>query len=310
MSFASSVKEEISRTDIGSIEEASPLLYAVFSSIGVVGLSSAGMQLKVSFENRPAARCICVLLERFFGEKCGIAVKNSNLNGKKIYELTLEGREKVMGLLSTLGFEEGSIFLSHTPDKDLFDDDSKRIGFLKGLFLSCGTVSHPRKNYQAEFVLQSKEFADWVRDIMLSLGLQVKSILRKKDYVLYLKGGDNVSAMLSLLGAYTSLLEFENVRAYKDIRNNTNRAANCELANFTKTYGSAQRYLEMIDLIDETVGLSSLSETLVEAAELRREYPESSLSELSEISGISKSALNHRMRKIKQIATGIKEETR
>ena len=310
MSFSSNVKEEISRQEVSTKEEASALLYAVIASIGVIGLSSSGMQIKLNLENRPAAKHISTLLEEFFGERCGIAVKNSNLNQKKIYELTVDGKDNVLELLSSLGFREGTLFLSHAPQGDIADTQEKQIGFLRGLFLACGTLNHPKKNYQAEFVLQSGDFAEWVLEFINNIGLSAKSILRKSDYVIYLKGGDNISALLSLLGAFTSLLDFENVRAYKDIRNNTNRAANCEVANFTKTYGSAQEYLELIDIIDDSAGLSSLTDTLREAAELRREYPEYSLSELSEVSGISKSALNHRMRKIRQIANGIKEDAK
>jgi len=308
MSFSSDIKIEITRQHINSKQEAAAMLYAVFASIGVMGLSAKGVQLKVSFESKVTARYICRLLDDFFKEKCGIAIASTNLNSKQMYQLSIDGKDEVFGLLEDLGFPKGSIFLSHTPEKSILNNTELIPFFVKGLFLSCGMCMHPKKNYHAEFIFSSGDFASYVCGILNFLSLNAKIVSRKSDYVVYLKGGDNISALLSVTGAFSALLELENIRAYKEIRNNVNRAANCETANFTKTYGSAQKYLKMIDLIEEAVGLSSLSDVLREAAEIRREYPEASLSELADIMGITKSALNHRLRKLKQISDTLQEE--
>ena len=138
--------------------------------------------------------------------------------------------------------------------------------------------------------------------ILLKNEIRAKIIHRKQSFVVYLNEGDSISNLLALIGAYSAVLNFENVRVLKEMRNNVNRAVNCETANINKTVNAAMAQLESIRRIEKEIGLENLSDTLREAAELRLEYPEATLSELCELGGTTKSGMNHRLRKLNAIA--------
>ena len=301
MSFSAQVKEEISRLPAEHKKYAAAELYAAFLSVGVLSLSSSGLALKISFEQHFTARRFYQLLRDFFHVDCEILQLNNNLNTKKTFSLVITGRQTVTQLLADIGFPADHL-LSVTPDTALFLTQRERIHFLRGLFLSCGSLTHPQKNYHAEFVLKSRESAQFTGKILKKAELFFKTVLRKSDYVIYLKSGDSISNLLSLLGAHASLLEYENIRVLKDMRNNINRAVNCETANISKTVSAAQKQMMDIRKIEERCGLDRLSPVLGEAAMLRLSHPDSTLSELAELAGTSKSAMNHRLRKLKQIA--------
>jgi DNA-binding protein WhiA len=193
--------------------------------------------------------------------------------------------------------------LSHTPPGRILSRPQLAAAFLRGLFLGCGTLSDPKKNYHMEFVLSSKDFADRLLNILNNQKIFAKIVFRKSNYVVYLKSGDDIANLLTVIGAHSSVLDLENIRILKEMRNNVNRAVNCETANINKTVNAAVRQLKMIQLIDKKIGIQNLSEPLAQAAMLRLNNPEATLSELAEMtSGFTKSGINHRFRKLKQIA--------
>ena len=145
---------------------------------------------------------------------------------------------------------------------------------------------------------------------MNSYGLNAKSIERKKGYIAYLKEAEKISDFLGIIGAHVSLMKFEDVRIVRDLRNSVNRLVNCETANMNKTITAAQRQVENIRFIDQTIGLEELPERLQEIARLRVEHQEVTLKELGEkvASGpVSKSGVNHRLRKIEEIANQLRK---
>ena len=169
--------------------------------------------------------------------------------------------------------------------------------------MGCGTISNPKKNYHMEFVFSSKDFAICILNILKSQKIFAKIVSRKSNYVVYLKSGDDISNLLTFVGAYSSVLDLENTRVLKEMRNNVNRAVNCETANINKTVNAALRQLKMIQLIDKKIGIQNLSEPLFQLATLRLSHPEATLSELAEMtSGSTKSGINHRFRKLNKIA--------
>ncbi|MBD5559486.1 MAG: DNA-binding protein WhiA [Clostridia bacterium] len=183
-----------------------------------------------------------------------------------------------------------------------------RIASLRGAFLACGTISDPKKGYHLEFVTPNGAFARLLQDTLRRVGISAKISQRRTLFVLYLNEGDSVASLLALIGAHTSILNLENVRIFKETRNNVNRAVNCETANINKAVNAALVQRRSIELIDREMGLGKLSASLQEAARLRLQYPEATLQELCELSGTTKSGMNHRLRKINAIARDISGE--
>ena len=142
-------------------------------------------------------------------------------------------------------------------------------------------------------------------ELMNGFDLNSKTLERRKGYITYLKEAEKITEFLNIIGAHNALLRFEDIRIVRDMRNSVNRLVNCETANLNKTIGAALRQIENIRYIDETVGLDILPDKLQEIAQLRRDYQDVTLKELGEmVSGgkISKSGINHRLRKIDEIA--------
>ena len=185
--------------------------------------------------------------------------------------------------------------------------------FLRGAFLCAGSISDPKKFYHFEIVCASPEKARQMQELMQSFEIDAKIVKRKKYDVVYVKEGAQIVELLGLMGAGISLMNLENVRILKGMRNTVNRKVNCETANINKTVNAAVKQMEDIEYIQNTVGLEKLPENLEETARLRLEYPQASLKELGALLSVplGKSGVNHRLRKISSIAEqlrGFKEE--
>jgi hypothetical protein len=176
--------------------------------------------------------------------------------------------------------------------------------FLRGAFLAGGSISNPEKSYHFEIVCQKKEYADILRELLRGFALDAKIVLRKKYYIVYLKEGDQIVDALNIMGAYVALMELENVRIVREMRGSVNRIVNCETANIHKVVDAACRQVEDINYIRSKMSLSELPPALREMAELRMEYPDSSLKELGELCDppVGKSGVNHRLRKLSALA--------
>ncbi len=184
--------------------------------------------------------------------------------------------------------------------------------YLRGVFICIGSMSDPKKNYHLEFVCSCEEQADQLLEIMNSFHLEGKSIVRKKNHIVYVKEGSGIADLLNIIGAHHSLMDLENLRIEKEVRNSVNRQVNCETANIGKTVTAASRQIEDIILIKERYGFGNLPDNLREMAEIRLEYPESSLKELGGILNppVGKSGVNHRLRKLSELADKLKEQFR
>lgn len=174
---------------------------------------------------------------------------------------------------------------------------------LAALFLKCGTVSDPEKSYHLEFLCDSDEEADTAAGALARLGVNAGIIRRKGRIAVYIKGREGISDILAALGAHNALLEFENALVLKEMRGGIQRRVNCETANISKTVSASMKQVEDIRYIESTAGLSFLPETLRQAARLRMDFPEATLSELADrLPGTGRSGINHRLRKISKIA--------
>lgn len=175
--------------------------------------------------------------------------------------------------------------------------------YLMELFIEKGTMSDPEKFYHLEFVCDSEEEALSVKNIIAGFSINCGLMRRKEHYVVYLKDSEAISDMLSLLGAHNAVLDFENIKVLKEMRESVQRRVNCETANISKTVSAALKQAEDIRYISERIGLDALSDSLREAAELRLKFPDAALSELAEhMPGVGRSGINHRFRKIAAIA--------
>lgn len=180
--------------------------------------------------------------------------------------------------------------------------------YIRGMFLAAGSISNPNKSYHFEIVCHSQAQARQLQELMESFETDAKIVVRKHHYVVYLKDGSQIVDMLNVMEAYVSLMNLENVRILKEMRNSVNRKVNCETANISKTVNAAVKQIQDIELIRDTIGLESLPDNLQEIAQVRLEHPESPLKELGNYLSppVGKSGVNHRLRKVAEIAEDLR----
>jgi len=307
MSFSTDAKNELARILPDGRKVAIAELAAIIKSAGsiqIVGYKK--INLKIITELNSIARKVFKLLKVNFDINTTISInKNQMLKRNNSYVLTVTDEMGATELLRELGVLEpgdGFFTVNKVPEKLVEEDECKRA-FLRGAFLGGGSISDPDKSYHMEFVTNSEEFAISLKDLINSLGLNSKIVPRKSNYIVYLKESEQ---------AHTSLLELENIRIMKEMRNNVNRIVNCETANLSKTVNASVRQVEDINLIQKTIGISNLPKNLQEIALIRVEYEDMTLKELGDILDppIGKSGVNHRLRKIGEIAEKLREENK
>ena len=196
------------------------------------------------------------------------------------------------------------------PDlKGTLKEQCCRRAFLRGAYLCVGSMSNPGKSYHLEFDCIDEKEADLLLELTAVFDIPAKVARRKKYYVVYIKEGSAICDMLNIMGAHVSLMDFENHRIVKEVRNSVNRKVNCETANIAKTVNAAAGQVRDIMLIQERTGLSELPKNLREIAQLRLEYQEATLQELGELltPPVGKSGVNHRLRKLSEIAESMRK---
>ena len=304
MSFSGMVKEELSR-QIGTglhcrIAETAALLSAC-------GKITAEGTLRFQTENESVLRKYFTLLQKTFNIKTEISVReNNHLKKGTVYFIELSDSEQVQAVLQSTKLKrdgENGETLSFCNALVTQQSCCKRA-FIRGAFLASGSISDPRKSYHFEVVCQDEKKAKQLQEIIRSFQVDAKIVLRKKSYVVYVKEGAQIVDMLAVMEANVALMDLENIRILKEMRNSVNRKVNCETANINKTVNAAVKQMEDIKLIQRTIGFESLNEGLAQIAELRLQYPESTLKELGLmlVPQVGKSGVNHRLRKLSEIA--------
>lgn len=312
MSFSSKVKGEIGRFKNTSRSEALAEISAIMKVSGTIGFSGKGLSFKITTENPSSARVIFTLLKEFFNIHSKLMVKkSSSLKKNNIYMVVIDEEMGVRELLSETGILkeiDGVMSIDYGIEEEMVKDDRERRAYIRGAFLGGGSISNPEKTYHLEFVTHSEDYAQDLCKLINTYGLKSKVIQRKNSFIIYLKEGEQIVDLLSIIDAHTCLLEIENIRIVKEMRNNVNRLVNCETANLSKTVNAAVRQVECIKFIQEEIGLKRLPANLRDVAELRLNYPDESLKELGEMLDppIGKSGINHRLRKIEKIASELK----
>jgi len=288
-------------------------LAALVKMDGSIQISgSRQVSLNIVTENIAVARKTFSLVRKLFGLHTEIRVqRNNRLRKNNVYMVHLPHQPGMDEILKRLGMVDGAGRLESKVRESLVHRDCCRRSYLRGVFLGGGSVNNPEGNYHLEITTGQEYFATFVAKLMEKYQLNARVSQRKNWFVIYLKESEQISAFLNVIGAHSALLDFENARIYKDMRNQVNRLVNCETANLNKTVNAAVRQLEDIELINATMGLEKIPETLRETAELRIKYPDASLKELGSMTEpqLGKSGVNHRLRKIEEIADRIRKQT-
>jgi cell division protein WhiA len=317
MSFSAKVKSEVCRIGELTREEAKAELAAVMKVSGTLSLgSNKQLSFRVTTENPSIARRMFKFLKQYFNIHTKLLVKKSNSFKKNnIYMVVISEEMGVRSLLKEMGVlssSEGIISLDYGIPIALLENDDCKRAYIRGSFLGGGSISNPEKTYHVEFVTHNEEYAEDLSRLINSYAISSKVIQRKGSYIVYIKEGEQIVDLLNIIGAHTALLELENVRIMKEMRNNVNRLVNCETANLSKTVNAAVRQVESIKLIQEELGLQRLPKNLRDIAELRLIYPDESLKELGDLltPPVGKSGVNHRLRRIEKIAEELRKEGR
>ncbi|MDN6160797.1 DNA-binding protein WhiA [Staphylococcus sp. Mo2-6] len=303
MSFASEMKNELTRIEVDE-ENAKAELSALIRMNGALSLSNQQFVINVQTENATTARRIYSLIKKVFNVEVELLVrKKMKLKKNNIYICRIKVRARE--ILDELGILKSGVF-THEIDEALIHDDEMRRSYLRGAFLAGGSVNNPEtSSYHLEIFSLYEDHSEGITQLMNKYDLNAKHLERKKGSIAYLKEAEKISDFLSLIGGYQALLKFEDVRIVRDMRNSVNRLVNCETANLNKTVSASMKHVESIRLIDQEIGLDNLPERLREIARLRVEHQEVSLKELGEMmtsGNISKSGVNHRLRKLNEMA--------
>jgi len=313
MSFSGNTKNELSRSETERKCCQLAEIAGFIRMCGTIKLSGSGkLDVVLLTENPAVARHFKKLIKDYFGTNASLIIaKTTILRKGHYYELMITAERNAEQILRETGIlmvREGCNYISDGIYPGLIRTKCCRRAYLRGVFLGAGTITDPEKAYHLEIVCNTEALSSDVKKLINSFGLNAKSVVRKNSHVVYLKEAEQIIDFLNILGAHGQLLNFENVRIMKELRNKTNRISNCDSANLDKTINASARQIENINLIEKTRGLSTLPEKLQEAARIRLENPEASLSELVELMDppIGKSGLNHRFKKIEEIAEKIR----
>jgi len=307
VSFTSEVKNEISDLNTTKTENVSELS-AIIRNIGFINENI----LKVTTENEFVARRIFNLIKTEYNILPKITVRRG-YNFNKNYIYILEIKQKINDILEdvSVNFDDKV----NLPKEYIYSDEEQIRSYLRGLFLSVGSVNDPKKSrYHLEFFVDNEEYANFVSNLLNMYYLNSKSIKKDNKYMVYIKEAEKIGDFLRILNATNALFYFEDIRIYRDHKNMTNRLNNCEQANVDKIIATAATQIRHIKAIKEIGGLDLLDEKTREAAIYRLKYPEASLVELGEIitletgNAITKSGLHHRFRKIKELAEKIEKK--
>ncbi len=315
MSFSSQVKEELSRQISSARHCQIAEIAAILSLCGRIHIDEEDhFSIRIHTENVAVARKYFTLLKNAFNIRTDISIRrNAFLKKNRNYSVMVREHEDAVRVLEAakLVDEYGEVGENLSVVRNLvIQNDCCRRAFIRGAFLAAGSISDPEKFYHFEIACTSMEKAVQLQEVISTFSIDAKIVVRKKYYVVYIKEGSQIVELLGLMEAHVALMELENIRILKEMRNSVNRQVNCETANINKTVSAAVKQLGDITYIRDTVGLDYLPEALAEIAQIRLDKPDATLKELGESLNppVGKSGVNHRLRKISTIAENLREE--
>ena len=304
MSFTSNIKNEISKLKSERTE--------TIAQLSVILKNNANISdtIKITTENASVARYVFSSIKDLYGISSKISVrKGYNYNKNFIY--VLEISKKINDIIKDLSLD------TNIPKDFIIDDDLNKRAYLRGLFISCGSINDPKKSrYHLEFFVDNEEYANFIKGLLNEYYLNSKVIKKNQKYMIYVKEAEKIGDFLRMINAINALFYYEDIRIYRDHKNMTNRLNNCEQANVDKIIATATNQVNDIKVIEDAGGLDLLNEKESIAATYRLKYPEASLVELSQIisletdTEITKSGLYHRFNKIKELANRIRANSK
>ena len=307
MSFTTTIKEEICRIKNIPSENISEL-----SGFLRNNGTCTDTTIDLITENATVAKRIYQLMKDMYDISCEIETRKSmNFSKNNLYLIMIN--EKVDLILKDLSIiDENGIFLEEPNDYIVGSEDEIRA-YLRGVFLAKGSINDPKTaRYHLEFLVEEKQEANFISNLLNNFELNSKIITRDKGYMVYMKEAEKIGDFLRIISANQAVLYYEDIRIYRDHKNMTNRLNNCEQANMDKIVETATKQIEDIEYLKENIGLELLDDKTKQVVEYRLKYPEASLLELSEIISyetgkpITKSGLNHRFRKLKEMVNRMK----
>ena len=310
MTFSGRIKEEISKTEVDKIEAISEL-----SGILCTNADIKLYSIRVQTANLNAANRIFKIVKDVYNVTSNITVrKNYNFKKNEIY--IIEIKKNVPEIIKDIGLiGETGFVISEIPKEEIVADENLKSAFIRGCFLISGSVNDPKTSrYHLEIISNNVKHAEFLRDLINSYNLNSKTLRRKKGYMVYIKESEKISDFLKVIKAFKGVMYFEDIRIYREKVNMNNRINNCEQANVEKSMASSNKQISDINYIKEKDAYDLLDERVKQVAEYRIKYPDSSLIELSEIisvetnNKITKSCVNHRLRKIKDLADKLRSK--
>ena len=307
LSFSYKVKEELA-THFGNARHCQIAeLAALLNMCGEIAHFGQNFWLKIQTENFFVAKKCFTLLQKTFNIEREVSVReNSHLKRVKVYVIEISDPEEIQVIFQALrlvadSVGHGALMLA---DMLLVQQNCCKRAFIRGAFLASGSISDPEKGYHFEIVCPDVRKAEQLQVVIRSFSVDAKIVQRKKSYVVYVKEGAQIVDMLAVMEANVALMDLENIRILKEMRNSVNRKVNCETANINKTVNAAVKQIEDIRLIQQRMGFEQLNEGLAQIAELRMQYPEATLKELGMMLSpqVGKSGVNHRLRKLSAMA--------
>lgn len=315
MSFSSEVKDELSRQISPARHCQIAEIAAILSLCGRVQISEDNRYcIKIHTENVAVARKYFTLLKKTFNIGTDVSIRrNAYLKKSRTYIVVIQNHEDARKVLQAAKLIDlhGEIAENLSVIKNVVIQNSCcRRAFIRGAFLASGSISDPEKFYHFEIVCASEEKAKQLQAIIATFEVDAKIVIRKKYYVVYIKEGSQIVTILNVMEAPVALMELENIRILKEMRNSVNRQVNCETANINKTVSAAVKQIEDIEYIRDTIGFAKLPENLEEIAMERLARPDATLKELGEAlnSPVGKSGVNHRLRKLSSLAEQLREQ--
>ncbi len=301
MSFTANIKNEISNIEYSDMENMAEL-----SAILNISAKIYDDRFEIITENISVARRIYKLLKETYHIE--IEMDTSEVNSLRKNKLvTLIIKDKIDLILNDLSIIKDGVRL-YVPSSYLVDELTVKQAYLRGVFIICGSINDPKTSrYHAEFVISNLLTAEFVNNLLNEMNFRSKVIKRDKNYMVYIKEAERISDFIKMLNATTSLFYYEDIRIYRDHKNMTNRLNNCEQANVDKSMNASSEQLELISKLKSIRDFDLLDEKIKDICIYKEKYPESSMSELAEIISsetgrvITKSGINHRFRKIKEI---------
>lgn len=311
MSFTSEVKEELVHVERVCSHCQRALLAALVRTEGHLYLSGKGLyRIEISTDSPSVARLCIHLLHEEYRLETQLTIRRSVLHNTPNYLIEVPKQPKLLEALRDMGILSASGGLESGIREEVVRKECCAAAFLRGAFLGSGFISDPRGNFHFEMNVESEDFAFALASLMERKDIHAKTSSRRNAYMVYLKNGGSILEFLAYTGAHRNALAFENERVLKSVRNEVNRYTNAEMANQLKAVNASFDQALAIHAVMEHYGLEGLPPALREVVLLRAKNPRTSLKELGELANppLSKSAINHRIRRIEQMAAELKKE--